>query len=69
MSEQRRSVRAPECVASRPLRDGVPSWVTPELIALTLRVWSPRYPEPLTAEDAVAILVDTGRLLAVLKER
>jgi hypothetical protein len=32
----------------------------------TLRVWSPRYPTPLTLDDAVMILSSVGNLFDVL---
>lgn len=45
---------------------GTPSWITPELIAQTLRVFQPRYKEPLTESDAVGILQNLGRLFDCL---
>ncbi|HEY4313309.1 MAG TPA: hypothetical protein VGN12_27915 [Pirellulales bacterium] len=44
----------------------LPTWITPELIAETIRVWQPYYQARLTAEDAIAIVKDVGRLLDVL---
>jgi hypothetical protein len=43
-----------------------PRWITPELIAQTLETWQPYYAEPLTPEDAVAIIKNVGRLVDVL---
>lgn len=43
-----------------------PAWITPDLIRLTLKVWQPRYATPLSAEDAVTILRNTGRLFDAL---
>ncbi len=43
-----------------------PTWITPELIALTLRVWQPLYPDRLTRDDAIAMLLAVGRLFLVL---
>jgi hypothetical protein len=40
--------------------------VTPELIEQTIRVWQPRYGEPLTPDDALAIILNVGRLFEVL---
>lgn len=45
---------------------GLPAWITPQLVHLTLRVWQPYYAETLTTEEAVTILLNTGRLLAAL---
>lgn len=45
---------------------GCPAWITPALIAETIRVWQPYYSEPLTTEDAVAMLQTVGRLLETL---
>lgn len=43
-----------------------PAWITPELVAHTLRVWQPYYRERLTVADAVDIIVRVGRLCEVL---
>ena len=43
-----------------------PSWVSAELIALTIRTWQPYYPGTLTPEDAVYIIMSVGRLFDVL---
>jgi len=45
---------------------GAPSWVTPELIAHTLRVWQPYYASPLTPEEALAMIQAAGGLIEVL---
>jgi hypothetical protein len=45
---------------------GAPSWVTTQLIEDTIRVWQPYYVEPLTTEDALAIILGVGRLVDVL---
>ena len=49
-----------------PALQGIPSWITPELIADTVRVWQPYYTEPLTAKDAVGILMGVGNLFTSL---
>ena len=49
-----------------PVLQGIPSWITPELIADTIRTWQRYYTEPLTAKDAVGILVGVGNLFASL---
>ncbi len=41
--------------------------MTPDLLALTIRVWSPRYGRPLSPEEAVEILRAVGHLLAALR--
>ncbi len=43
-------------------QDGLPPWITPNLIRETLRVWSPYYGDRLTERDAIEILLDVGRL-------
>jgi hypothetical protein len=45
---------------------GAPSWVSPELITHTIRVWQPYYERLLTSEDALEILMSTGRLVEFL---
>jgi hypothetical protein len=45
---------------------GAPRWVTPELLADTLRVWQPYYGR-LTSEDALGIILNVGSLLDVLR--
>jgi len=48
--------------------EGAPDWVTPALIAHTLRVWQPHYAEPLTEADALAIVCNVVGLLDVLED-
>lgn len=45
---------------------GAPAWVTPELLAHTLRVWQPYYAEHLTELDALDILLRTAALFQVV---
>ncbi len=45
---------------------GVPSWITPNLIADTISAWQRYYAEPLTAKDAIGILMGVGNLFASL---
>lgn len=45
---------------------GTPEWITPNLVALTLKVWQKRYPQPLSIQDAVTILLNAGQLFGVL---
>jgi hypothetical protein len=43
--------------------EGSPDWVTTDKIEDTIRVWQRYYREPLTAMDAVEILMNTRKLL------
>jgi hypothetical protein len=45
---------------------GAPRWVTPELLADTLRVWQPYYGN-LTPQDALSIIMDVANLFDVLR--
>jgi hypothetical protein len=45
---------------------GAPDWITPELVEATIRVWQPYYEEVLTAEEAVTMILDVGRLFDAL---
>ena len=47
---------------------GGPDWLTPELLAETLRVWQPYYDAPLTENDALAIVANVAGLLDALEE-
>lgn len=40
----------------------LPVWITPALIADTLRVWQPYYRQKLTERDALDILLAVGNL-------
>ncbi len=42
---------------------GAPSWVTPELISHTLRVWQRFSEQPLTPDDALEIINGAGQLI------
>lgn len=49
---------------------GAPAWITPQLVALTLRIWQPFYTKAqLSPADAVQMLMSVGRLCAVLGGR
>lgn len=48
---------------------GAPSWITAALIAQTLRVWQPYYPQRLTAADALGMLLDVGQLFGALSRK
>ena len=45
---------------------GTPEWITPQLIAETIRVWQPYYREVLTPEEAVTMIRNVGRLYQAL---
>ena len=49
-----------------PVPPGTPAWITPRLLAETIRTWQPYYERPLTPEAAVAIIRNVGRLVDVL---
>lgn len=51
------------------LPSGTPSWITHELVELTLKVWQPYYAEPLFVDDALTILRNAGTLMDVLAGR
>lgn len=46
--------------------DASPAWITPELVALTRRVWEPRYGRELSAEEVRTILRNVADLFAAL---
>lgn len=48
------------------LPPGVPPWITPELVRLTLHVWQRRYSRRLSVDDAVTIIQNAGRLIDAL---
>ncbi len=45
---------------------GLPSWITPDLIAETIGAWQPYYAQRLTPEDAIGILLSVGNLFGFL---
>lgn len=47
---------------------GAPSWITAELIEDTIRVWQPYYQQPLTPDDAVAMMMNVGELFDAVSE-
>jgi hypothetical protein len=50
------------------LPPGTPDWITPELVALTIRVWQPYYADEITPEVAITMVLNVGRLFSVLRE-
>lgn len=49
------------------LPPGTPTWITPDLLNLTLKVWQPFYTHDLSADDAVTILQSVGQLFRALR--
>ena len=49
-----------------PVPAGAPRWVTPELLADTLRVWEPYYGS-LTPQDGLNIILNVSNLFDVLR--
>lgn len=47
---------------------GAPAWVTPELLAHTLRVWQPHYRELLTEWEALDMLLNAAQLVRLLAD-
>lgn len=45
---------------------GTPSWITPELVELTLKTWQPYYKEPLTIDEAISMIRSAGLLFDAL---
>jgi len=45
---------------------GTPAWITSDLIADTITTWQPYYAEPLTIDEAIAIIEGVGRLMESL---
>lgn len=40
-----------------------PAWITPDLVAETVRIWSSRSAKPFSEQDAVALILQFGNLL------
>ncbi len=57
---------------STPLTNGagssLPSWISRELVAKTIRTWEPFYEKSLTETDAVEILVAVGLVIDATRE-
>ena len=45
-----------------------PEWITDQLIAETIAVWSPYYDHELTTAEALEILTNMGRILDAIQE-
>ena len=45
---------------------GAPSWVTEELIELTLKTWQPFYPNQLIEQDALEMIMGVDQMFGVL---
>ena len=50
-----------------PVPAGSPPWVTPELLADTIRVWQPYYGR-LTSEDALGIILNVSNLFDAIRK-
>ena len=48
---------------------GAPSWVTQELIDRTIRVWQPYYKAMLSADDALAMILNVARMFGVVSQK
>jgi hypothetical protein len=57
----------PCCLEDIAVPEGAPPWITAELIADTLETWQPYYSDPLTANDALEILLSVGHLIDALE--
>ena len=42
--------------------ESLPSWVTPQLIEVTIDTWQPYYCDPLTETDAAYMILNVSRL-------
>jgi hypothetical protein len=49
------------------LPQGLPKWITAEVVADTFRTFRPFYGADLTLDDVLRMLIDVGNLFAVLK--
>lgn len=65
-SQQKQEGAALENAAVGIVPPGIPDWITPRLIAETIRVWQPYYRDVLTPEDAVTMIRNVGRLYLAL---
>ena len=64
-SDVHSQIEHPRAGASVP--SGAPNWVTSELIVDTIETWQPYYAAPLTADDALEILLSVANLMDVLE--
>ena len=65
-SHVKRTVRQVDPTPALAVPPGAPAWVTAELLAHTLAAWQPYYAAPLTATDALEILLNVGQLIDAL---
>jgi hypothetical protein len=47
---------------------GTPTWITPELVLHTIRVWQPYYADVVTPDEAITMVLNVGRMFSVLRE-
>lgn len=43
-----------------------PTWITPDLVELTVKTWRPYYAQPLTIDEAIDRIRSVGRLWKAL---
>jgi hypothetical protein len=65
-SQQKREGTALENASASIVPAATPDWITPHLIAETIRVWQPYYRDVLTPEEAVTMIRNVGRLYQAL---
>ena len=58
----------PHDCPGHPVPGGAPAWITEELIAHTVKVWQPYYAKPLSACDALEILMNVGAVLNAVRD-
>jgi hypothetical protein len=68
-SNQKRDCEVREGARPGILPAGTPGWITPELVEQTIRVWQPYYQAVLTPEDAITMILNTGRLFEAFSLR
>jgi len=63
----RKSDCQPPKEAHRPiLPAGTPTWISAELVEMTLKTWQPYYRKLLTIDDAIGIIRDTSLIFQIL---
>jgi hypothetical protein len=50
------------------LPPGTPAWITPQLVAQTIRVWQPYYADMISTDEAIKMVQSVGQLFSVLRE-
>jgi hypothetical protein len=65
-SRQKHGCQSPENAPPCIVPAGTPDWITPHLVAETIRVWQPYYNDVITPEEAVTMIRNVGRLYRAL---